>query len=159
MRNDTGAEGIRYLLAEYSHAIDSGRAEDWGMLFCADALFRLDGLGELAGRDTVRQFVTGALDSLAAHGISGINHVTYNSAIDLEGDRARVTSDFTVLVPAAGAFTPIAVGKYLDVLTFSGRWLFSERRISWFSGELPAAFAAALAPIFAPHRAAQEATR
>jgi hypothetical protein len=159
MRNDSGVEGIRYLLAEYCHAIDDGRADAWGLLFCPDAVFRLDGLGELVGRDTVRRFVTGALESLAAHGISGINHVTYNSAIDTDGERASVTSDFTVLVPAGGAFAPIAAGRYTDVLTYQERWLFAERRISWFQNELPAAFAAALAPIFEPSRAAQEATR
>lgn len=159
MRNDGGAEGIRYLLAEYCHAIDDGRAEEWGLLFCADAVFRLDGLGELAGRDAVRGFVTGALESLAAHGISGINHVTYNSVIDVDGGSARATSDFTVLVPTGGAFAPIAVGRYRDVLTYSGRWQFQQRRISWFSDELPAAFAAALLPIFSPERATQEATR
>lgn len=148
MKTDRGAEGIRYLLAEYCHTIDDGRDEDWAALFRSDATFTLDGLGVLSGRDSVRTFVTGALESLAAHGISGINHLTYNSTISVDGDRASATSDLAVMVPAQGAFTAIALGRYLDVLVFEDRWRFQERRITWFSGDLPAAFAAALAPVF-----------
>jgi hypothetical protein len=148
MRNDRGAEGVRYLLAEYCHTIDDGRDEDWAALFQADAAFTLDGLGELSGRDSVRTFVTGALKSLVAHGISGINHLTYNTTIGIDGERATATSDLAVMVPAQGAFTAIALGRYHDVLVLEDRWRFQERRISWFKDNLPAAFGAALAPIF-----------
>lgn len=148
MRDDSGVEGIRYLLAEYCHTIDDGRDAEWADLFHPDARFTLDGLGELSGRDSVRTFVNGALEALAAHGIAGINHLTYNTTIGVEGDRATATSDLAVMVPAQGAFTAIALGRYHDVLVYQDRWRFRERRISWFKDDLPAAFAAALAPIF-----------
>lgn len=148
MRNDRGAEGIRYLLAEYCHTIDDGRDEEWADLFDTEAVFTLDGLGVLSGRDSVRTFVNGALESLAAHGIPGINHLTYNSTITIDGERATATSDLAVMVPTQGAFTAISLGRYHDALVLQDRWRFQERRISWFKDVLPAAFAAALAPIF-----------
>jgi hypothetical protein len=64
-----------------------------------------------------------------------------------DGQRATATSDLAVMVPAHGAFTAIALGRYHDVLAFTDRWRFQERRISWFKNDLPAAFAAALAPV------------
>jgi hypothetical protein len=148
MRNEPGTEGIRYLLAEYCHTIDDGRDAEWADLFHAEATFILDGLGELSGRDSVRTFVNGALEALAANGIAGINHLTYNTTIGIEGGRATATSDLAVMVPAQGAFTAIALGRYHDVLVREERWRFQERRISWFKNDLPAAFGAALAPIF-----------
>lgn len=148
MKCDRGAEGIRYLLAEYCHTVDDGRDEEWAALFQADAEFSIDGLGALSGRDSIRTFVDGALNELVAGGISGINHLTLNTTMTIEGGRAWATSDFAVMVPAQGQFTAIALGRYADALVYESRWYFQNRRISWFKGETPTALAAALAPVF-----------
>lgn len=154
MKHDRGAEGVHYLLAEYCHSIDSGETERWTALFDVDARFTIDDLGELHGPANISVFVDGALNSLREHGISGINHRTVNSVIDLDGDRASVTSDFAVVVPAPGGFATAALGRYLDELSHDGdRWHFVARRITWFGGAAPAAFAEALKPVFASRSA------
>ncbi|WP_370501063.1 nuclear transport factor 2 family protein [Mycolicibacterium sp. jd] len=104
MKHDRGAEGVRYLLAEYCHAIDPGETERWTPLFDDDARFTIDDLGELERPENISVFVDGALTSLREHGIAGIDHRTVNSAIDLDGDRATVTSDFAVVVPVPDGF-------------------------------------------------------
>jgi hypothetical protein len=154
MKHDRGAEGVRYLLAEYCHAIDSGETERWTALFDVDARFTIDGLGELEGPANISVFVDGALTSLREHGIAGINHRTVNSVIDLDGDRAMVTSDFAVVVPVPDGFATAALGRYLDELQHDGnRWHFAARRITWFGAVPPAAFAEALKPVFADRSA------
>jgi hypothetical protein len=157
MKHDRGAEGVRYLLAEYCHAIDSGETERWTALFDARARFTIDGLGELEGPSNISVFVDGALTSLREHDIAGINHRTVNSVIDLDGDRATVASDFAVVVPVPGGFATAALGRYLDELRHDGgRWRFAARRITWFGGAAPAAFAEALKPVFADRCATAE---
>ncbi|UXA11493.1 nuclear transport factor 2 family protein [Mycobacterium sp. SMC-8] len=154
MKHDRGAEGVRYLVAEYCHAIDSGETERWTALFDDDARFTIDDLGELVRPENISVFVDGALTSLREHGIAGINHRTVNSAIDLDGDRATVTSDFAVVVPVPDGFATAALGRYLDELRHDGdRWHFVARRITWFGGAAPAALAEALRPVFADRSA------
>jgi len=149
MRTDPGPEGVRYLLAEYCHAFDDGRADDWAALFTDAGSFGIDGLGDLHGRNQIAGFVSEATAALSAAGIVGINHLTLNSAISVGTDRAEVVSDLAMLMPAETGFSVFALGRYRDVLIHHDRWRFDHRQVCWFGGQAPPALLAILRPVFA----------
>lgn len=119
-KSDSSAEGIRHTLAEYCQAIDDGRADEWSDLFQPETTFIVDGLGAFSGRDSARTFVEGSLDALAARGISGTKHLTINTVLAIDGQQATAVSDFALMVPGAGMFTAIALGRYTDELIYEG---------------------------------------
>jgi hypothetical protein len=116
---------IQNLLAEYCHAVDEGRFDDFERLFTGDAVVtaRLAG-ATYRGPAEIRSFLEG--QPPAMRGL----HVTVNPDIVIDGDDATVRADFFVLVPRAGATVIGAWGWYRDRLTRQdGRWRFRERHV------------------------------
>ncbi len=60
--------------------------------------------------------------------------VAANAAIDVDGDRAEVRSDYVFLAFVDGALAPALAGRYHDQLRrVGGRWLFERREARPFT--------------------------
>jgi ketosteroid isomerase-like protein len=116
---------IRRALSEYSRRCDDGRFEELADLFTEDArMMVLDQVFE--GRAALR----GYLEMVQADGSRGL-HVTTNSLIDVDGDRATAATDYLFVRPGAQGLAIIAAGRYLDELVRDGsRWRFRARTIT-----------------------------
>lgn len=131
MSEFTDESAIRRLLAEYCHAYDDGRADDFAELFTADATFTVFGTTR-HGRTEIREHV-GAWDPNTPPG----QHVTYNTVIDLHGDRAWAWTDFLYLQQADDGYRVSTAGRYHDeLLRGPDRWRFHARTIR-FLGDGP----------------------
>jgi len=112
-------------LSEYSRRCDDGRFEELADLFTEDArLFVLDQVAE--GREAIRRY----LETVQADGRRGL-HVTTNSLIDVDGDKATAATDYLFVRPASEGVAIIAAGRYLDELVRHGAgWRFRARTIT-----------------------------
>jgi hypothetical protein len=144
MSNSAGAART---IAKYCHTIDDGRLEEWAELFEPDGAFIAPGLGTIRGRDNLRHYGEGLLGVLDGFGV-GAKHLTFNSAIDIDGDRATAVSDFAVIANAAGAWSIMGSGRYTDELVHTDQWRFVTRTLTWYRDEAPAGLAPAVAPLF-----------
>ncbi len=119
-------DAIRELLAVYCFHLDDGAFEDMA------ALFTEDGVWETAfGTGTGRAGIVSQARSIPAPEPRPRRvHLTSNIVIMLEGDGARVHSNWALFQntpegPAIGSG-----GAYFDhVVKQDGRWLFRHRRI------------------------------
>jgi SnoaL-like domain len=123
-RADDGA-GIQQVLAEYCHAIDESRFEDFEELFTEDAVVTARLAGTIyRGPSEIRAFLEAQPPEMR-----GL-HVTVNPNIEVDGPDGRVRADFFVIVPRGEGVVVGAWGRYRDRLRYeNGRWLFRERRI------------------------------
>jgi ketosteroid isomerase-like protein len=116
---------IQNVLAEYCHAIDELRFDDFERLFTDDAIMT----ARLAG--TTYQgpaAIRGYLEKQPPE-MRGL-HMMLNPHIVIDGDVATVRADFAVLVPRGGSAVTGAWGWYRDRLRRDeGGWRFTERRI------------------------------
>ncbi|MGD0394273.1 MAG: nuclear transport factor 2 family protein [Acidimicrobiales bacterium] len=116
---------IRRTLSEYSQRCDDGRFEEWADLFTEDARFVLSGQ-VTEGRDSIRTL----MEAMMPPERRG-QHVTSNSLVDVDGDSARVSTDYLFVRPTPEGPTIVAAGRYDDVLARQGhRWRFRERAIT-----------------------------
>lgn len=121
-------EAIRRLLARFVQLRDDKRFEEWAALFLPDGVFTY-GTVVLVGPDAIRDDVSRLLA-----GDRG-KHLCANSVIDVDGDRARVVSDFVKLRPAAGAegaggYEIQVMGRYEDDLRrVDNEWRFARRDV------------------------------
>jgi uncharacterized protein (TIGR02246 family) len=121
----TDEEAIRRLLARFIQLRDDKQFDAWAQLFTDDAVFTY-GTVSLEGRRDIREHVA----SLLA-GDEG-KHLCLNSVIDIDGDRARVSSDFAKLDPKAGGagFAIGTAGRYVDQLVrVDGSWCIARRDV------------------------------
>lgn len=123
---------IRALLARYCHTYDDGRADEFAALFVDDASFTVMGRTQ-HGRDAIRTNI-GVWDPSTPPG----QHVTYNSVIRPEGDRAVADTDFCYLRRDTDGCAITTAGRYHDELVRTDEgWRFASRTIR-FLGEPPA---------------------
>jgi ketosteroid isomerase-like protein len=126
---------IRATLYRYGHALDYGAEADWVNCFTEDALYevryRVDG-----GAGTGRVDQHRGHQQLAAFAAGHSRppqrwhkHVLIEPIIELDGDRATVTSYFLRIDEHEGERVIYAFGRYLDMLmrTPDGRWRFATR--------------------------------
>lgn len=125
---------IRNLLAEYGHRADSGDGESYAALYTAD--------GELVESGTTitppakiaavaNRFAEMAADLPQP---SGSKHVTVNSVVHVDGDRATAHSDLLALSlnPERGWHIS-GVGRYDDDLVRTDEgWRFRRRTVTWY---------------------------
>jgi len=118
----TAEEKIRFTIAEYCHLTDSGDFDGWVKLFAEDGAFRMFG-NDIVGHPALRAFI--AQDQPPE--LRGL-HLTTDSAITLQGDRATVRSNFIFAAGGDAAGVVVAAGRYLDILVPRGdAWLFKLR--------------------------------
>ena len=118
-------EQIRRLLARFVQLRDDKRFEEWVELFTEHGSFSY-GSVELDGRAAIRAHVAQLLATDAG------KHLCINSLIEVDGDRATVSSDFAKLDPEPGtsAFVIGTAGRYLDDLVrTSAGWRIARRRV------------------------------
>ena len=121
----TDEEAIRRLLARFIQLRDDKEFDAWSELFTEDAMFTY-GVVSLEGRHAIREHV-----ALLLAGDEG-KHLCVNSVIDVDGDRAFVSSDFAKLDPAPGGagFVIGTAGRYLDRLVrVDGSWRIARRDV------------------------------
>jgi hypothetical protein len=117
--------GIRRTLAEYCHHCDDGNFDELVALFAPHAVLAY-GDSQALGQAELRAFF------LERQGLADQRgkHLTLNSVVDIDGNRARVLSDFLYLRIVDGVLTPVYAGRYRDDLVGAdGRWRFARREI------------------------------
>ena len=117
---------ITQLRARYCLALDDGRWEELASLFTPDGAFV--GLSTARGRDELVSFFS----ELASGPLSAWWHFSSNETIEIDGDRA--TGETWLWQPCVrDGRAEIAAGRYTDTMVYDdGRWLFSERKVSFF---------------------------
>ena len=124
-------DAIRELMAEYCFRLDEGRYEDMAALFTEDGTWDT-AFGKASGRAAI---ATLAAD-IRAH--AGTNrpraaHLVTNIVIVLEGERARVRSNWMVMQNSPDGPRIGSGGAYHDeIVRRDGRWLFYYRKIDRF---------------------------
>jgi uncharacterized protein (TIGR02246 family) len=116
---------IRRTISEYSQRCDDGRFQEWSELFTEDGRFVVAG-NATQGREPIRQMMAAMLPP----GSRG-KHITSNTIVDIDGDRAASTTDYLFVRPAPTGPVIVAAGRYRDRLVRDGTsWRFEERSIT-----------------------------
>lgn len=112
---------VQRTLAEYCHTVDDGRFEAFAELWAEDAVVEV--LGQrVEGRAAIRAWIEQAMPPDKRG-----RHVTVNSTLAVDGDRAEALSDFLFY---DRGWNVTAAGRYDDELVRDGdRWLFTRRTI------------------------------
>ena len=123
LRQLEDVEAIRTLDARYCRLLDDG---DWPALvelFAPDGVF--DGLRRVAGHADLLSFFSGLADG----GLTAFWHHVSNLEIDVDGDRAGVTS--LLWQPCVVDGVPhVAAGRYRDQLIRTGSgWCYREKEV------------------------------
>ncbi|MCZ7531386.1 MAG: nuclear transport factor 2 family protein [Acidimicrobiia bacterium] len=125
---DEGA--IRRLLAEYCHAYDDGRADDFAALFTQDAQFTVMGVTH-SGREAIRENIGGWKS-----GTPPGQHITYNTVLDITGDSATGATDFSYLQTSDEGPRVIQAGRYTDEFVHEpDGWRFRSRTIRFLGDD------------------------
>jgi uncharacterized protein (TIGR02246 family) len=125
---------IRRLLAEYCHAYDDRRTDDFAALFADDAEFRVFGQVR-SGRAEIHDHI-----GVQQPGMPPGQHVTYNTVIDIDpaGVTARAWTDFLYLRKDGDGHTISNAGRYHDRLVREpDRWRFQTRTIVFLGDDPP----------------------
>ena len=116
---------IMRTIAEYSRRCDDGRFDEWSQLFTADGRFVVGG-NATQGREPIRKM----MEAMLPPGSRG-KHITSNTIVNLDSDRATSTTDYLFVRPAPTGPVIVAAGRYHDRLVRDGdRWLLEERTIT-----------------------------
>lgn len=127
-RPESDDAAIRRLLATYCHAYDDGRTDDFAALFTQDAQFTVMGVTH-SGRAAIRENI-GAWKPGTPPG----QHVTYNTVLDIDGDTATASTDFSYLQQSEEGLRVVQAGRYLDELVRDGDiWRFRSRTIRFLA--------------------------
>jgi hypothetical protein len=120
-------EGVRAVIAAYTHALDDGRTDDIVATFCADGSIEIPGMGTHVGSDALRA----AYASWAPR--TPQRHLVVNTHVSEWNDReATAVSDVIFLLKGEKGWTVQLVGRYLDTLHCGdGIWRF-HRRVAEF---------------------------
>ena len=115
---------IRRTLALYCHRCDDGDFAELVDQFTTDGSFAY--LGEVVtGREQLRAW----FESKQPPDRRG-KHLTMNTVVDIDGDRAHAVSDFVFLRLVDGSPSPAVAGRYRDELhCVTGRWLIDRREV------------------------------
>lgn len=126
-------DAIREVLATYCFHLDSGNFEAMAALFADDGTWHTD-FGKGTGRAGIVEHAR-SLRSGSGKRPRGV-HLTTNIVIDLDGDKARVRSNWMVAQNTeAGPKVSSAGGYADDMVKRDGRWLFQYRKIDRFVAE------------------------
>jgi ketosteroid isomerase-like protein len=124
-------ESIRRLLLDYRRHLDGKDFRAYADLFAADGEFIAGPEGSIRARgpEAIFALVDGMRGTLLTDAGGDDVHVAVNEVIELDGDRARVTSTWVYLIRGDGDVPEVSkVGHYDDVVTREGgRWKFLRR--------------------------------
>jgi len=124
-------DAIRELLAEYCFRLDDGRFEEMATLFTEDGTWDT-AFGKATGRTAIADLARDIRARAGEQRPRGIHLVT-NIAIMLDGDSARVRSNWVVVQNGPDGPKIGSGGAYRDELVKEhGQWLFRYRKIDRF---------------------------
>ncbi len=113
---------LHRLLAEYCQRIDDADFAAVAALFTGDGSFTF-GAETATGRATLAEWFA-ANQPPHRRG----KHLSANPIIDIEGDRADVSSDYAFVRFIRGVLTTEVVGRYVDhCVRVDGTWLIATR--------------------------------
>jgi hypothetical protein len=119
---------IQRTLAAYCQLCDDGEFRRLAEQFAPDGSFCFAG-DTARGHDALEKWFERA-QPVSRRG----KHITANAIIDVEGDRARVVSDFVFVRVVDGAISADLAGRYRDVFVRIGhRWLIEQRKVELMS--------------------------
>lgn len=124
-------EQIRRLLLDYRRHLDGKEFRAYAALFASDGEFIAGQRGEIRakGPEAIFALVDGMRGTLLTDAGGDDVHVAVNEVIELDGDRATVSSTWVYLIRAEGDTPEVSkVGHYEDVVTRAdGGWRFLRR--------------------------------
>lgn len=124
-------DAIREVLAEYCFRLDGGDYDGMAALFAEDGTWDT-AFGTGTGRAAIAQLARDIRARAGADRPRAI-HLVANVAIALDGDAARVRSNWTVVQNSPEGPKIGSGGAYADDLVKrDGRWLFRHRKIDRF---------------------------
>ena len=124
-------DAIRELMAEYCFRLDDGRYEDMAALFTGSGTWDT-AFGKATGRVAIAELAA-AIRARAGADRPRAAHLVTNIVITLDGDRARVRSNWMVMQNSPEGPKIGSGGAYADeVVRQDGRWLFQYRKIDRF---------------------------
>jgi ketosteroid isomerase-like protein len=125
-------EAIRRLLLDYRRHLDGKDFHAYAELFATDGEFIAGAQDEIRaqGPEGIFALVDGMRGTLLTDEGGDDVHVAVNEVIELDGDRATVSSTWVYLVRTDGDVPEVSkIGHYEDVVTREGgRWKFQRRR-------------------------------
>jgi uncharacterized protein (TIGR02246 family) len=124
-------DAIRELLAEYCFRLDDGNYDQMAALFTPDGTWDT-AFGKAAGHAAIAELARSLRARAGAERPRAVHLVT-NIVIALDGDSARVRSNWMVMQNSAEGPKIGSGGAYLDEIERrNGRWLFRYRKIDRF---------------------------
>jgi hypothetical protein len=124
-------DAIREVLAEYCFRLDGGQFVEMGELFAADGTWDT-AFGKATGPAAIAELAQGIRARAGAERPRAVHLVT-NIAIALDGDAARVRSNWMVMQNSPEGPKIGSGGGYADELVkIGGQWRFRYRKIDRF---------------------------
>ena len=115
---------IRRVLAAYCQTCDDGDFDNWGRLFTDDATFTVMGQTH-RDREVLKAWIAAAQPPEARG-----KHIISQPVIDVDGDTARVTTDYLFVGMSAAGLAVTSAGRYVDRFACSGgNWMIAAREI------------------------------
>jgi hypothetical protein len=117
------AEGVRAVLAAYTHALDDGRTDDVVATFCAEGGVDIPRFGKFEGHDALREAYARWKPRRR------LRHLVLNTHVrGWNGDEVEAVSDVVVLMKEESGWSVQVVGRYHDRLRHEdGGWRFHHR--------------------------------
>ncbi len=116
---------IRDMLSRYCYGTDAGDVETWVGGFTEDCVWDGGPFGVCHGKQAMREFYAPGVEQART-----MRHLTLNSIIDVQGDRASAVSYVLLLQVSATGANVIFTGFYDDALVrLDGRWRIRSRKI------------------------------
>ena len=124
-------DAIRELMAEYCFRLDDGRYDDMAALFTEGGTWDT-AFGKATGRTAIAE-LAGGIRARAGAERPRAAHLVTNILIALDGDNARVRSNWMVMQNSPAGPKIGSGGAYADeIVRDNGRWLFRYRKIDRF---------------------------
>ena len=124
-------DAIREVLAEYCFRLDDGRFAEMSALFTEDGSWDT-AFGKATGRPAIAELAR-SLRMRGEQPRPRAVHLVTNIVIALDGERARVRSNWMVMQNSQQGPGIGSGGAYLDdMVRADGRWLFRYRKIDRF---------------------------
>jgi hypothetical protein len=129
LTNAEEKDAIREVLGEYCFRLDDGRFADMAALFTEDGMWDT-AFGKATGRPAIADLARSLRERGDQPRPRGVHLVT-NIVIQLDGDRARVRSNWMVVQNSPHGPEVGSGGGYADELAKQdGQWLFRYRKIN-----------------------------
>lgn len=118
-------DAIRDVLYRYCYGTDAGDVEAWVAGFTEDCLWDGGPFGLCNGKNAMREYFKQGADAAKS-----LRHLTLNTIIDVQGDRAQARSYIAIVGLTDASMSVVFSGFYADELVRkAGRWLIQIRRI------------------------------